>query len=65
MGNELERDYLNEIREESAIKNNGKLKANEFNLMVKLKIMFLQNFGIMFGFSIMLILALYGHTCNK
>ena len=59
MGSDLENDYLNDIRKESAGDENGKTNVSEFNLGVKLKIMFMQNFGIMFGFSIMLIMALY------
>lgn len=48
---------MNEIREKSD--ENGRAKVNEFNLVVKLKILFMQNAGILFGFSIMLIMALY------
>jgi len=52
MGEELEKEY--------STKNKGII-----SLGAKLWILLLQNVGILFGFSIMLLMSLYGHSCSN
>ena len=71
MGEEIERDYL--IEKRKLLYNNGKIPEEEvqlnfsnslevpetFDAYIKIKVLVIQNIGIVLGFSIMLIMALY------
>lgn len=70
MGEEIERDYIREKRqimfdegkipeEEINLDSSSmEVSAETFDLKIKLKVLLMQNLGIVFGFSVMLIMAL-------
>jgi hypothetical protein len=86
MGEEIEKDYLEEKNRErrlvfgkdenvegSTSSSPNVLKENkspkffepiEFDFKIKLKIIFIQNLGIIFGFSFMLIMAFVADNIN-
>jgi zinc transporter ZupT len=67
MGDQIERDYLEEKLQKRIEKSNRdsaeeKQLANKeasFDVMIKIKILIIQNLAILFGFSFMLIMAIY------
>ena len=72
MGEQIEKDYFNDkkvrklnetvdqIEEEKNLAQNTDVKVEEpFEIQIKLKILFLQNIGILFGFCFMLFMAIY------
>jgi hypothetical protein len=72
MGEEIERDYIREKRqlmydegmipeEEIYLNSSGSIESMEtFDLKIKLKVLFMQHIGILFGLLVMLLMALYG-----
>ena len=72
MGEEIERDYIREKRqlmydegmipeEEIYLNSSGSMESMEtFDLKIKLKVLFMQHIGILFGLLVMLLMALYG-----
>ena len=72
MGEEIERDYLLEknrmkptTEEERNLNEEKNSNVNEeFDLKIKIKILLIQNLGIILGFSLMLIMALFSENIN-
>ena len=67
MGEEIERDYINEKREklnktnavdEEFLDSSRKSEKISFDLGIKLKVLLMQNLGIVLGFSVMLVMAM-------
>ena len=72
MGEQIEKDYFNDkkskkqndtadqVEEEKNLAQNVDVRVEEpFEIAIKLKILFLQNIGILFGFCFMLFMAIY------
>lgn len=67
MGEEIERDYIDEKREklnktnavdEEFLDSSRKSEKISFDLGIKLKVLLMQNLGIVLGFSVMLVMAM-------
>jgi hypothetical protein len=79
MGDEIERDFFEEIRQkklmelscQSEEEKNLATRSSDFetigepfNLKIKIKILIVQNTGILLGFSFMLFMALFSEKIN-